>query len=249
MQSTSIKPDTKPFFVLVRPQVSVYMFLGDFWEVGFEMARTVRSAKLDTRSARAKLPAKKSGYWVAIARGFALGYRRGAKGGVWLARLIDGKGRRETTPGPADDALDPDGERIIDYAHVQAKAGAWLALLDGQAKAGPYTVNRCLDDYIADYKRRGGKALDRLEITADALVRPQLGALEVGSLTPAMIREWHHTLAEAPARLRTRKTAKRRNVREIDLENPDAVRQILGQLPAGLARSGQSTMPTGRSPL
>jgi len=205
------------------------------------MARTVRSAKLDTRSARAKLPAKKSGYWVPIVRGFALGYRRGAKGGVWLARLIDGKGRRETTLGPADDALDPDGERILDYAQAQAKARAWLASLDGEAKAGPYTVNRCLDDYIADYKRRGGKALDRLEITADALVRPQLGVLEVGSLTPAMIREWHHTLAEAPARLRTRKTAKRRNFREIDLENPDAVRQrratanrILGVLKAAL---------------
>ena len=36
---------------------------------------------------------------------------------------------------------------------------------------GPYTVNRCLDDYIADYKRRGGKGLDRLEITADGCAR------------------------------------------------------------------------------
>ena len=159
-----------------------------------------------------------------IARGFALGYRKGPKGSAWLARLIDSKGR-EAALGSADDALDADDERILDYAQAQAKARKCLASLDAEGKAGPYTIDRCLGDYIADYKRRGGKALDRLEITADAFVRPQLGALEVDSLTPPIIREWHADLAEAPARLRTRKTAKRRNVREIDLENPDAVRQ------------------------
>jgi integrase len=205
------------------------------------MARTVRNAKLDTRSARARLPAKKSGYWVPIARGFALGYRKGPKGSVWLARLIDSKGRREAALGSADDALDADGERILDYAQAQANARDWLTSLDAEGKAGPYTIDRCLDDYIADYKRRGGKALDRLEITGDAFIRPQLGAHEVDSFTPAMIREWHAALAEAPARLRTRRTAKQRNVREIDLKDLDAVRQrrasanrILGVLKAAL---------------
>jgi hypothetical protein len=143
------------------------------------MARTVRNAKLDTRSARARLPAKKSGYWVPIARGFALGYRKGPKGSVWLARLIDSRGRREAALASADDALDADGERILNYAQAQANARDWLTSLDAEGKAGPYTINRCLDDYIADYKRRGGKALDRLEITADALIRPGLGAHEV----------------------------------------------------------------------
>jgi integrase len=205
------------------------------------MARTVRNAKLDTRSARAKLPPKKSGYWVPIARGFALGYRKGPKGSVWLARLIDGKGRQETTLGPADDALDADGERILDYAQAQAQARGWLASLDAEAKAGPYTVNSCLDDYIADYTRRGGKALDRLEVTANAFIRPQLGGLEIEALSAALIRQWHVGLAEAPARLRTRRTAQRQNIREIDLEDPNAVRQrrasanrIFGVLKAAL---------------
>jgi hypothetical protein len=217
------------------------MFLGNFWEVGFPMARTVRNAKLDTRSARAKLSANKSGYWVPIARGFALGYRKGSKGGVWLARLIDGKGRCETTLGSADDALDPDGDRVLDYAQAQARARDWLTSRDAEGKVGPYTLNRCLDDYIADYKRRGGKALDRLETTAEAFVRPHLGAHEVDRLTAATVREWHAALAEAPARLRTRQSAKQRNVRQIDLKDPDAVRQrratanrILGVLKAAL---------------
>ena len=56
-----------------------------------------------------------------IARGFALGYRKGPKGSAWLARLIDSKGR-EAALGSADDALDADDERILDYAQAQAKA-------------------------------------------------------------------------------------------------------------------------------
>jgi integrase len=205
------------------------------------MARTVRNAKLDTRSARARLPAKKSGYWVPIARGFALGYRRGPKGSVWLARLIDSEGRCEAALGSADDVLDADGERILDYAQAQAKARNWLASIDVKGKAGPYTINRCLDDYIADYKRRGGKALDRLEITAEAFIRPHLGGYEVDRLMAAMLREWHAALADAPARLRTRPSANRQNIRETDLEDADAVRQrratanrILGVLKAAL---------------
>jgi hypothetical protein len=166
----------------VRSRPFAYIFVSNLWEVGEAVARTVRNAKLDTRSARAKLPAQKSAYWISISRGFAVGYRKGAKGGVWLAKTVDGADRRETTLGPADDALDADGERVLDYAQAQAKARDWLASLHGAAAPGPYTINRCLDDYIADYKRRGGKALDRLVITANAFIRPQLGAGEIKAL-------------------------------------------------------------------
>lgn len=82
------------------------------------MARTVRNAKIDSRSARAKLAAQKSAYWISISRGFAVGYRKGAKGGMWLAKTVDGAYRRETTIGPADDALDADGEHVLDYAQI-----------------------------------------------------------------------------------------------------------------------------------
>ena len=191
----------------------------------FEMAWVLRSGKLDTRSARARLPAKKSGYWVPIARGFALGYRRGPKGGSWLARLIGGERRLETTLGPADDVLDADGLRILDYGQAQAQARDWLGALDAKGNAGPYTVNRCLDDYVADYKRRGGKALDRLEVTCDAFIRPKLGSFEVAALTASLIRQWHAELAAAPARLRTRTIAKQQNVRRHDVEDKDAVRR------------------------
>jgi hypothetical protein len=40
-----------------------------------------------------------------------------------------------------------------------------------------------------------------------------------------MLRSWHASLVEAPARLHTRKNAPTRNVRTIDVNDPDAVRR------------------------
>jgi hypothetical protein len=51
------------------------------------MARSVRSPKLDTRSARARLAARREPYWHMLTAGLHLGYRRaGPHGGTWVAR-------------------------------------------------------------------------------------------------------------------------------------------------------------------
>ena len=50
------------------------------------MARTVRDANLETRTARLRLPIRSEPYWRGLEKGFALGYRRRGKGGTWLAR-------------------------------------------------------------------------------------------------------------------------------------------------------------------
>src|SRR5580700_3606818 len=68
---------------------------------------------------------------------------------------------------------------------------------------GPYTVGLALDDYVADYKRRGGKAVDRLEAAIRAHLRPTLGSGALQSLTHHQVERWHTKLAEAPPRLRT----------------------------------------------
>ena len=59
------------------------------------MARTVRNAKIDTRSARAKLAKRREPYWVVLTQGCAIGYRKGKNGGSWIARWRgpDGKQR------------------------------------------------------------------------------------------------------------------------------------------------------------
>jgi hypothetical protein len=113
------------------------------------VARTVRNQKLDTRSARAKLPAKKSPYWVSLAPGCTLGYRKGSKGAVWLAKIVRDGMRRETTLGTADDVLDPDGVLAIGYPQAQAKAREWFeAVVRPATYTGPYTVREAVADYL-----------------------------------------------------------------------------------------------------
>jgi hypothetical protein len=46
------------------------------------MARTVRDANLETRTARLRLPIRTEPYWRGLEKGFALGYRRRTRGGA-----------------------------------------------------------------------------------------------------------------------------------------------------------------------
>jgi len=68
-----------------------------------------------------------SPYWVSLAPGCTLGDRKGKKGGVWLAKLVRDALRQQTTIGPADEALDPDGVLAISYADAQIRAREWFA--------------------------------------------------------------------------------------------------------------------------
>ncbi len=175
------------------------------------MARTVRNPKIDTRSAREKLSARREPYWTVLSQGCALGYRKGAKGGTWIAKFRDGDGKRYLEAlGAADDARDPDGLSVFSFAQAQERARAWFAR-KAREQAGdfappdrPYTVANALADYRADYLRRGGKAVDRLDKSAAAWIKPELGAVELAKLTKARIVAWHQKVAETPARLRTK---------------------------------------------
>ena len=72
------------------------------------VARTVRDQKLDTRSARLKLLARREPYWAKLGPGRHVGYRRlGREGGTWIARAYDPETRKRTyrALGAADDAL------------------------------------------------------------------------------------------------------------------------------------------------
>ena len=192
------------------------------------MPRTVRDAKLDTRSARFRLAARREPYWRSISDGLAVGYRKGAKGGTWIARHYTPEaGRRFNAIGVADDVADADGAHVLTFGQAQEGARAWFAALARQNRngliTGRYTVAQALDDYIADYKRRGGKAVDRLEAAIRAHIRPTLGGLASQSLTRHQVERWHAKLAEAPPRLRTA-PGKRQQYAELDM-SADGVRR------------------------
>jgi len=194
------------------------------------MARTVRNPKIDTRSARAKLAERREPYWTVISAGNALGYRRGAKGGTWIAKFRDADGKRHLESlGAADDARDADGLSAFSFSQAQERARTWFQR-KAREQAGdfvpldrPYTVTDALADYRADYQRRSGKATDRLDASSAAWIGPELGTVRLDKLTKGRIVGWHHKIAEMPPRLRT-KTGMTQKHREPD-KSPEAVRR------------------------
>lgn len=195
------------------------------------MARTVRNAKIDTRSARVKLLQRREPYWTVLSAGCAIGYRRGANGGTWIARFRseDGKQHYEAL-GAADDARDADGLTVFSFPQAQERARTFFARkareLAGHSEplSGPYTVAKALDAYFADRERRGSKGLAKDRAAANVRILPALGETELPKLTTKRIRDWHTGLATAPKLTRSARTGKGRKTTAIDAKDADAVR-------------------------
>jgi integrase len=195
------------------------------------MARTVRDTNLETRTARLRLATRAEPYWRTIDPGAHLGYYRGRRGGTWVARLYQDGRYRKTALGTADDMSDADGVAILSFAQAQAAARKWFAKLARDAAgiepaaAGPSRVRDAISDYLADYKRRGGKALAATEAAINAHILPALGDVQLDRLMARRIREWHSGLADAPPRLRTKDGASQPKTRTLASDDIEGVRR------------------------
>jgi integrase len=193
------------------------------------MARTLRDPKLDTRGARLRLKMRREPYWRSISEGLAVGYRKGAKGGTWIARHYSTEhGRRFHAIGTADDIADGDGAHVWSFAQAQEAARKWFAHLArhdrGESRSGPYTVRECAHEYLAwvqTHRKSGYDARHRVHTH----ITPHLGDIQCDRLTTAEMQRWLRELATSPARLRSKKDAKKPNIREFDKTDPEAVRR------------------------
>jgi integrase len=180
------------------------------------MARSKRSAKLDSRNKRLVLEAGKR-HMEPLQGGHYVVYQRPKNGaaGAWLGRWYDPETRKQkqTRLGTADDFSDADGREVLTFAQAQEKARAWFkvcaqeALLVAEGEVlpvGPYTVAQAIHDYFKDGKRRGMKGVERAEWSARAHILPALGDLDVAKLTRHKIEDWLTTMAESPKRKRTK---------------------------------------------
>jgi integrase len=180
----------------------------NFWST--QMARTVRDANLETRTARLRLPIRTEPYWRGMERGFALGYRRRAKGGTWLARRRPAAGGyAEQRIGTSDDFQDADGVAVLDYGQAQRAARQWWRAEQRReeghdTRTGPYTVSDTIADYLKAMERRGSKGIAETKRKANVHILPSLGEVQVGKLTTRRIEEWHHGLADKPALARSK---------------------------------------------
>lgn len=122
------------------------------------MARSIRSATLETRSARLRLPVARKPGFIKLGPQLGLGYRRNITAGTWVARLADGKGGNWTKAiATADDFEDADGVSILDFWQAQEKARALARENGGEGRAAePTSVEQALVRYETDLKMRGG---------------------------------------------------------------------------------------------
>jgi integrase len=155
------------------------------------MARHPRSSKLETRTARLKLPVRKKPYTAKVAQGIRLAYRRNKGPGTWSVLAADGHGGTWLDRiAVADDFEDADGEHVLSFWQAQDKA---RQLVRGHDPGGkPATVADAIDDYARDLAARGGDALNatraRFHLTPVLLSRP------VALLTAKELRRWRDSL-------------------------------------------------------
>jgi hypothetical protein len=110
------------------------------------MARGTRSAQLETRTARLKLPVAKKPIFIRIGLGVALGYRRNQSAGTWVVRCADGRGSNWTKAiGVADDFDDGGGTLTFWQAQDRARK-----LAHGGGDGELVTVTEAVRAYEAD---------------------------------------------------------------------------------------------------
>jgi integrase len=167
------------------------------------MPRVSADLRLQDRSARARLKVRHSPYWRAICEGHHIGYRKGARFGVWMARYRPpghGNGIKRTL-GAADDLGDANGHTILNWRQALDKATHWFEL---QQKGGPetalnpdITVAEAVDAYITMRDARRASQAGR-EVRSDAshkltrhvLNDGHLARLPLANLTEADLKAW-----------------------------------------------------------
>ncbi|MBF0678558.1 MAG: tyrosine-type recombinase/integrase [Devosia sp.] len=133
------------------------------------MAKTLKEAPITTRNARKELP--QGIHWRGIDPEVHLGYRKGARGGVWLVRWRNGVGYKQMKLGTADDEI---AVGTLDF-QAATKAGRETVQrerLDAKALAdGPIlTVQSAVEQYIAMRDNRDSKWAGR-SVRSDASSR------------------------------------------------------------------------------
>lgn len=159
------------------------------------MVRKLRDSRLETRAARAGL---KGLTFKNVGPGLAIGYRKGARGGKWVARTYSGdRSYHLEVLGWADDTVEADGVQVLTFWQAVKKAQS----LTAPVPTGPYTVADAVSDYLRHLEGRRSYRDTQLRLNAFAL--PTFGKTEVAKLTYDELTAWHRELATMPARLRS----------------------------------------------
>ncbi|EAQ36288.1 Phage integrase [Nitrobacter sp. Nb-311A] len=136
------------------------------------MTRTLIEAQITTAKARSKLGA--GVHWRRLDAEAHLGYRRGARSGVWLVRWrnhYDGANYKQAPIGPANDLNDKPTEGTLTFQEAEKQARKCLAIFrteEAARAAGPApAVSTAVEAYIRERNARDSRRVGR-EIRSDA---------------------------------------------------------------------------------
>jgi site-specific recombinase XerD len=201
------------------------------------MVRRIRNEKLETRSARLKLPARKKPYYVSLGQGLSVGYRRNKVAGTWVYRKADGRGGMHTLAiGSADDFEEANGESVLTYwqavdkVRERAKGGTVLK--------GKLTVRQAFGNYIPTLEGRNARSARTTRGRVDKHILPTLGDCKVFDLSKTQIEQWQASLV--------RKSDDKEAVRK----SKDSANRVLSMLKAFLnhaAADGKNGIPSDQA--
>jgi integrase len=158
------------------------------------MARSVRNAGLETRTARLKLPVARKPVFVRIGPGLSLGYRRNQVAGTWVLRVADGKGGAVTRGiGTADDLTEADGVTLLNYWQAQEKAQS-AARNSGDSAAKPLTVMRAAEVYLERLDAKNPRTARDTRGRLNLHFLPKFGDTLVMDLTKSKLEGWLNSL-------------------------------------------------------
>jgi len=170
------------------------------------MAGTVKHAKIENPTSRARLRPGRGPHWRTIIPGRAhLGYQRrpGDKEGRWILRRYLGTGKYRIAPlGTADDVREADGERVLSFDQAHANAVAQLNAPKG--KVSHLTVRQAMELYV-EFKRSQGQSVADVMSRGTAHILPTLGDLVVSELTAEELRRWLAAMASSRAQVRPKR--------------------------------------------
>jgi integrase len=161
--------------------------------------------KLDSKTARLSLPARKKPYAARIAPGIRLAYRRNEGAGTWS--VLGGGGQWLKKIGIADDLERANGVTVLDYWQATERAREF-ARAKGDTDGGkPSTVAEALEVYAADLKARDSNPYNASRVLVH--LSPALLGKTVATLTAKELRRWRDgLLAKGLARGTVRRTTK-----------------------------------------
>ena len=167
------------------------------------MAGTVKSAKIENRTARSRLKRGRQAHWRTLITGRAhIGYQRkdNATSGRWILRRYNGTNYAIECLGLADDSFEADGSVILNFDQAEAKA---RAILEAPRQASKrLTVRQAFARYV-EFKHSQGQQTGDLIARGRVHILPHLGDKIVSELTPEMLRGWLSALASLPAMKRS----------------------------------------------